>query len=121
MKRHAQPWHTSGVKLALRYLGHRDTAPGSAVSLEVGQEVVVPSEGLVLGRSSSTGLRVASSRVARKHVRVIPLGDALMVTDLGSTNGTQLRGSHAFKGQLGIGDSLTLAEEFEFEVVAGDS
>jgi len=113
------------VKLALRYLGHRDGAAleertDSAVSLEVGQEVLVPSEGLVLGRSASTGLRVASARVARQHVRVVPLGDSLLVTDLGSTNGTQLRGSHASKGQLGVGDSLILAGEFDFEVVACD-
>jgi len=111
------------MTLALRYLGPRsdptrgDFVRDQAAPLRQGQLIDVPTEGLTLGRSSHTSLQVASSRVARLHARIMPLGDALLVTDLGSTNGTQLHGVHASRGQLVAGDRLTLAEEFEFEVV----
>ncbi len=53
------------MALALRYLGHREGASlgyftGAVVTLRAGQQFPIPDEGIVLGRSASADLRVAS-------------------------------------------------------------
>lgn len=44
-----------------------------------------------LGRSSENEIHVANSNVSRKHLRLDVSDDAILITDLGSTNGTQLK------------------------------
>ena len=115
------------MPLGLRYLGHRCT-PGSAIvpwyiggelDLEPGQTFAVPRAGLVLGRGASADVRVASNGVARAHARVRPSeqGSALVVDDLGSTNGTTSSRGPAGLEWMVPGDILTLAGVFDFEVV----
>ena len=60
-----------------------------------GQTIPVPSEGLILGReSSSCNLIIAADGVSRRHSRVAktPSGGGWVVEDLGSTNGTLVNG-----------------------------
>ena len=113
------------ARLRLRYLGHRPGASlgyftGASVSLERGQTFDVPREGLVLGRRASADLRVASSQVAPHHCRVRPAEEgSLIVEDLGSTNGTEVGGERIRERRVFVGDVITLAVGFDFEVVAG--
>ena len=90
-----------------------------------GQTIPVPSEGLILGReSSSCNLIIAADGVSRRHSRVAktPSGGGWVVEDLGSTNGTYVFASNGWArvtGQqpLSTGSRIRLCEdgpEFEF-------
>jgi transcriptional regulator with PAS, ATPase and Fis domain len=52
----------------------------------------VPKKGVVLGRASFGGALEDDDRVSRNHVRVTCSGDAFLVEDAGSRNGTRLGG-----------------------------
>ena len=64
-----------------------------------GADVLVPAEGVVLGRvPGPSGVVVADVHVSRRHIRVERQDDRLVVSDLGSTNGTKiLRGDEAIE------------------------
>lgn len=69
---------------------------------------VVVTQPLVVGREG-TGLRIPDAKVSRRHIEVRPDGDGVMVTDLGSTNGTYLNGTRMTgQGRVGHADSLRL-------------
>lgn len=109
-------------RLGLRYIGHRPGASlsyftGATVDLVAGSVFEVPAGGLVIGRSATTSLRVASSMVARAHARAVPTPAGLAVYDLGSTNGTYVNGAMVDSAVVRAGDRLTLAMSFDFEVV----
>lgn len=59
--------------------------PGRGRSIEVGREVVI-------GRSRGD-LRLDDDELSRRHIRVAPAGDDVLVEDLGSTNGTYVDGT----------------------------
>ncbi len=62
--------------------------PGSS-ELRSGQMVEL-ADGAVLGRSTRAEVVIADSSVSAEHARVFRVGRAWVVTDLGSTNGTQV-------------------------------
>jgi class 3 adenylate cyclase len=69
---------------------------------------VVVTQPLVIGREG-TGLRIPDAKVSRRHIEVRPDGEGVMVTDLGSTNGTYLNGTRMTgQGRVGHSDSLRL-------------
>jgi hypothetical protein len=72
---------------------------GKAVTLILGDEVVI-------GRTEGS-LRIASHAVSRVHLRIARADGRVRVSDLGSRNGTQLRGMNV-KGALDVGDDLAL-------------
>jgi hypothetical protein len=82
---------------------------GRAVTLVLGEEVVV-------GRTEGT-LLVASQAVSRRHVRIAREKGAITVRDLGSRNGTQLRGM-SLVGAVPVGEGLelTLGKEVRLEL-----
>ena len=49
---------------------------------------------VVVGRSPGADIVIAASYVSGRHARFCPLGDALTVEDLGSTNGTSVNARH---------------------------
>ena len=111
------------TRLGLRYLGHQPGSSlsyftGAAVSLVPGEIFQIPAEGLVVGRAAGAGLRVASSQVARAHVRIRPVPDQLAIEDLGTTNGTSVNGVLIRTAVVSAGDRLTIALGFDFEVIA---
>jgi hypothetical protein len=73
---------------------------------------------LVIGRTEGT-LHVASQAVSRQHVRIAREGEAIVVRDLGSRNGTQLRGMNLV-GSVPIPESgaleLTLGKEVHVRI-----
>jgi hypothetical protein len=58
-------------------------------ALQSGQMVEL-ADGAVLGRSKRAEVVIADSSVSAEHARVFRVGRAWVVTDLGSTNGTQV-------------------------------
>ena len=62
-----------------------------------------------VGKLGTSTLRLADVNVSRKHAVIEGRGDgAWWVTDLGSTNGTLLRGERVAQAELADGDRLTL-------------
>ena len=74
-----------------------------------GKRVRVPEEGVVVGRGEEAGLRIASGEISREHCRLQPDGVALVVTDLGSSNGTLVNGTPiAEPTECRPGDRITI-------------
>ena len=73
---------------------------------------------LVIGRTEGT-LHVPSQAVSRQHLRVAREGDTIVVRDLGSRNGTQLRGMNLV-GAVPVPESggleLTLGKEVRVRI-----
>jgi len=84
---------------------------GKDTSLALGDD-------LVIGRTEGT-LHVASQAVSRQHLRVVREGESIVVRDLGSRNGTQLRGMNLV-GAVPVPDSggleLTLGKEVRVRI-----
>jgi serine phosphatase RsbU (regulator of sigma subunit) len=60
--------------------------------LEVGRRFVIGQGGIVVGRTPPAGIVLLDSEVSRSQCRIDLAGDQLLVTDLGSTNGTYVDG-----------------------------
>jgi DNA-binding winged helix-turn-helix (wHTH) protein len=54
--------------------------------------IPLPEGETVIGRNPDTGIRIPSDGVSRHHARIVVAGPAATVEDLGSKNGTYLRG-----------------------------
>lgn len=62
---------------------------------------------LVLGRDHESDVMLGDAQVSRRHVEVVPDGDALRIADLGSANGTIAGGAEvAGSGWLTPGQEL---------------
>ena len=60
---------------------------------DFGRIFVVGPQGITLGRTPPADIVLDDSEVSRSHCRVTVLNDRMLVTDLGSTNGTFLDGA----------------------------
>lgn len=64
----------------------------------------------LLGRSRDCRVRLDSTRVSRRHARITIDGDAALIEDCGSRNGTLVRGERASgRVRLRDGDDITIA------------
>lgn len=84
-----------------------------------GREIAVGDEKFFIGRSESCQLRPKSDAISRKHCVIVQKGNAVVVADLRSRNGTfvndeQLEAEKAHK--LRPGDRLRIGQ-LEFEVL----
>jgi tRNA A-37 threonylcarbamoyl transferase component Bud32 len=68
--------------------------------------VSVEERPLVLGRAPDVDVQIADQRLSRHHCRVELVGDRLMVTDLGSSNGTYFKNQRVQSVMLGAGDAF---------------
>jgi len=71
-------------------------------------EVPLAGEHLAIGRQEDNDLALDYEKVSRHHARLERVGDAFMLKDLGSTNGTWLRGQRIDERHLKTGDSFRL-------------
>jgi hypothetical protein len=83
--------------LALRFLSGR--YQGATLALD-------PRRALVLGRGPGVDLKLTDDAVSRRHARFSIDGDAFVVEDLGSTNGTYLNGARVSRARLALGDRV---------------
>ena len=51
---------------------------------------------------------LADPNVSRRHAEIRRVGDAVVVTDLGSTNGTRVNGIPVREQHLASGDEITV-------------
>jgi DNA-binding winged helix-turn-helix (wHTH) protein len=114
----ARPGHI--IRTAHRF-GYAFCAPGveeaaasaeaTGCALQWGERLVPLSPGEnVIGRAADAWISVASSKVSRRHARIVVAGDRVVLEDLGSKNGTYLGGARiAGPVDLKHGDCITIA------------
>ncbi|MGJ8663939.1 MAG: FHA domain-containing protein [Marinicella sp.] len=62
----------------------------------------------IIGRHSECHICVNADGISRKHVQIDAEADGLVVTDLGSSNGTFVNGEKVERSELKVGDELKL-------------
>ncbi len=79
-----------------------------------GEQEIPLSEGeSVIGRSTEAVVRISSSRVSRRHARIVVTGGRAVLEDLGSKNGTYLRGHRIQRPvELSDGDEICFGRDF---------
>jgi predicted component of type VI protein secretion system len=77
--------------------------------------------GLLIGRGKVATLQLSDPLASARHARVSKHGDAFLLEDLGSTNGTFVNGVQlSTPAQLAEGDRIRLGEsEFTFRLASG--
>jgi pSer/pThr/pTyr-binding forkhead associated (FHA) protein len=68
----------------------------------------VGSEPLVIGRLPECGVVLQDANVSRRHAELRRNGEAVVVTDLGSTNGTRVNGAPVREQILSSGDEVSV-------------
>ena len=68
------------------------TRADTALLLIDGKRVVVGPAGVTLGRSRQCDVVLSDPNVSREHAEIRPRGGSWVLTDLGSTNGSQVNG-----------------------------
>lgn len=64
----------------------------------------------IVGRDPDCGVRIASSKVSRRHARLSPTAEGIEVLDLGSRNGTFLNGARVERALMKPGDRLRIGD-----------
>jgi adenylate cyclase len=75
-----------------------------------GSRRLVPGQSLLLGRAPGNDLVLQSVRVSSHHAAIEPRGDAWVVRDLGSRNGTFVNGVRVAEVALAEGDVLHVGD-----------
>ena len=76
---------------------------------------------MVLGRSRTCDLPVASTDASRRHAEILGTGKSFVLRDLSSTNGTFVNGGRIDRHELRPGDRIQIgAESITFCQIEGD-
>jgi hypothetical protein len=89
----------------------REDADGGFLAelvLTDGRRVQIGAEPLVIGRLPECGVVLADSNVSRRHAELRRAGDTVVLTDLGSTNGTRVNGAPVRERVLVSGDEVSV-------------
>jgi hypothetical protein len=89
----------------------REDADGGYLAeliLTDGRRVQIGTEPLVIGRLPECGVVLADSNVSRRHAELRRDGDTVVLTDLGSTNGTRVNGAPIRERILASGDEVSV-------------
>ncbi|HWE66158.1 MAG TPA: DUF3662 and FHA domain-containing protein [Acidimicrobiales bacterium] len=73
-----------------------------------GRRVQVGTEALVIGRLPECGVVLNDSNVSRRHAELRRVGEGVVLTDLGSTNGTRVNGTPIREQILASGDEVSV-------------
>jgi hypothetical protein len=74
------------------------------------REIEVDGALLTIGRGSDNGLVIHDSRISRHHARLQARRGTLVLTDLGSTNGSRVNGERVDEVVLGEGDRIEMGD-----------
>jgi hypothetical protein len=85
-----------------------EQGPYPELVLADGSRISVAEGPVVIGRLPECDVVVADSNVSRRHAEVRLVGDNVVVTDLGSTNGTRVNGQLVREQALASGDEITV-------------
>lgn len=72
------------------------------------KDIPLPPDGVIIGRDPAAKLRIPMAAVSRKHCQLKIDDDELVVTDLGSSNGTYVNGRRVKETELAPGDLLAV-------------
>lgn len=86
----------------------QEEEPLAELVLPNGTRMAVGDEPLVIGRLPGCTLVLSDQNVSRSHAEIRRVGDAVVVTDLGSTNGTKVNGVSVREQHLASGDEITV-------------
>jgi hypothetical protein len=76
-----------------------------------GKRVVISPAGATIGRGRQSDIVLGDPNVSREHAEIRPRGGSWVITDLGSTNGSQLNGRRLEGSEvLRSGDEIELGE-----------
>ncbi len=78
--------------------------------IEMRREVVLPKEGLIIGRSVEADFILEDEWISRKHCKVIQDKKSIKIIDLDSTNGTFIDGSQIQEAELTLDSNLQLGK-----------
>jgi hypothetical protein len=91
----------------------------TALLLVEGRRMVIGPAGATIGRSRQCDVVLSDPNVSREHAEIRPRGDAWVLTDLGSTNGSSLNGRRIDRPEvIKPGDEIELGTSivtFELE------
>jgi hypothetical protein len=79
-----------------------------ALVLPDGSRAPVGADPVVIGRLPSCSIVLEDANVSRHHAEIRRRGDALVLTDLSSTNGTKVNGVPVQSCELADGDQITM-------------
>ena len=103
-------------------MAFRTAAPLAAQLVGVGGPVAGQIHALALenaiGRVNGNDIVIAQGNISKRHTRILFVGDAFMLQDLGSTGGTYVNGQRVSSHRLANGDRITIGDaELRFEIV----
>jgi transcriptional regulator with AAA-type ATPase domain len=87
--------------LFVKWLFPRPTDPALSLTLPVGEQRVI-------GRDESCGVRLQDPDVSRRHAQLEHTGAAILLSDLGSRNGTWVNGVSMKVARLELGDVVRM-------------
>jgi hypothetical protein len=73
-----------------------------------GRRIQIGAEPLVIGRLPECGVVLQDTNVSRRHAELRRAGDSVVLTDLGSTNGTRVNGAPIRERVLVSGDEVSV-------------
>jgi hypothetical protein len=79
-----------------------------AVVVPGGERIRVGDDPVCIGRLPECEVTLNDQNVSRRHAEVRREGDAFVVVDLGSTNGTKVNGTRVKQQRLNDGDEITV-------------
>jgi pSer/pThr/pTyr-binding forkhead associated (FHA) protein len=88
------------------------------VSLDGGPDIPTGRGPVIVGRHPHCDVRLRSIHVSRRHCCLTAVAGAVIVRDLGSTNGTLVNGRQVEAGRLRPGDELSIAH-FRYRLEPG--
>jgi hypothetical protein len=116
-----QPEDSIVKERAQAITGRRVRGPVARLSVKDTPIALVLGDEVVVGRTEGS-LTIASHAISRKHVAIARAGDEVHVRDLGSRNGTQLRGmTLAGPVSIGAGLELSLGKEVPIKLAPTDA
>ncbi len=118
--------HTGGGEPTLAF--PVATAPPGALATLVVREprgpvrrLLLDGRPVVIGRDVACDVVLDDHRASRRHARIQARGGYLVLSDLGSTNGTYIRSERISEVALGLGDSVVIGDStLELTPVSGD-
>jgi len=85
-----------------------DPPPPSWLVLTDGTRIAIEEEPITIGRLPECAIVINDHNVSRRHAQVFRDGDAIIVADLDSTNGTKVNGQSITRLRLNNGDVITV-------------
>lgn len=86
----------------------------------IGKMYLLEQAETVVGRSDSSDICIADTRISRKHLRICLAEGQAVIEDLGSTNGTFVNGERVKSRLLQNGDKVHISSDTLFKFALGD-